>query len=171
MKTDASVTAICAGGAPQEISRGQVRTSGRGPRRRLVLTPLPRRGAGGNPLRDFSDAPPGQSLWVPVDRGLRSAGRVLPPANFLRCPPGRTRKIQLHLRSRRKTRMKTDYLAPTARSFRDPVVLECGDWSPLLRRRLVAVKLPCVSGHACVPSLARAVNAPAGTREIGRAHV
>ena len=42
-------------------------------------------------------------------------------------------------------------------------VLECGDWSPLLRRRLVAVKLPRASAHACVPALARAVSAPPAT--------
>ena len=39
-------------------------------------------------------------------------------------------------------------------------VLECGDSSPLLRRRLVAVELPCGSGHAGALALARAVNAP-----------
>ena len=38
--------------------------------------------------------------------------------------------------------------------------LECGDSSPLLRRRLVAVELPCASAPARVPALARAVNAP-----------
>ncbi|GDY22570.1 hypothetical protein LBMAG56_39170 [Verrucomicrobiota bacterium] len=64
----------------------------------------------------------------------------------------------------RRGRMKSDYLAPTARGFRDPAVLECGDSSPLLRRRLVAVKLPRGAGHASVPSLARAGNALAGTR-------
>ena len=37
-----------------------------------------------------------------------------------------------------------------------------GDWSPLLRRRLVAVNLPCASAHACGPALARAVSAPLG---------
>ena len=39
--------------------------------------------------------------------------------------------------------------------------MECGDWSPLSRRRLVAVKLPPASARARVPPLARAVNAPA----------
>ena len=39
-------------------------------------------------------------------------------------------------------------------------VLECGDWSPLLRRRLVAVELPCASDPARVPVLARAVATP-----------
>ena len=43
---------------------------------------------------------------------------------------------------------------------RGATVLECGDWSPLLRRRLVAVELPCGSGHAGTPALARAMNAP-----------
>ena len=43
-------------------------------------------------------------------------------------------------------------------------VLECGDWSPLLRRRLVAVELPRASVPAGVPALARAVSAPLGTR-------
>ena len=47
-------------------------------------------------------------------------------------------------------------------STRSPelAVVECGDLSPLLRRRLVAVELPCGSGHAGAPALARAVNAP-----------
>ena len=44
---------------------------------------------------------------------------------------------------------------------RGAILLECGDLSPLLRRRLVAVELPCGSGHAGAPALARAVNAPA----------
>ena len=38
--------------------------------------------------------------------------------------------------------------------------LECGGWSPLLRRRLVAVKGRCVSEPARTSALARAVNAP-----------
>ena len=38
--------------------------------------------------------------------------------------------------------------------------MECGDLSPLWRRRLVAVELPGGSGHAGEPALARAVNAP-----------
>ena len=38
--------------------------------------------------------------------------------------------------------------------------LECGDLSPLWRRRLVAVELPCGSSHAGAPPLARAVNDP-----------
>ena len=43
---------------------------------------------------------------------------------------------------------------------RGATVLECGDWSPLLRRRLVAVELPCGCGHAGALALARAMNAP-----------
>ena len=39
-------------------------------------------------------------------------------------------------------------------------ILECRDLSPLSRRRLVAVKRPHASAPACVPALARAVNAP-----------
>ena len=38
--------------------------------------------------------------------------------------------------------------------------VECGDSSPLLRRRLVAVKQPHASEPAGVLALARAVNAP-----------
>ncbi len=38
--------------------------------------------------------------------------------------------------------------------------LECGDLSPLFRRRLVAVELPRALEHASVSALARAVNAP-----------
>ena len=41
--------------------------------------------------------------------------------------------------------------------------LECGDSSPLLRRRLVAVDLPCASELARVPAQARAVSAPPDT--------
>ncbi len=40
-----------------------------------------------------------------------------------------------------------------------PGSLECGDSSPLLRRRLVAVEVPGASGHANVAALARAVDA------------
>ena len=43
---------------------------------------------------------------------------------------------------------------------RRATVLECGDWSPLLRRRLVAVELTCLLDHASVSALARAVDAP-----------
>ena len=39
-------------------------------------------------------------------------------------------------------------------------VWECGDASPLLRRRLVAVEAPHASKPARTPPLARAVNAP-----------
>ena len=39
-------------------------------------------------------------------------------------------------------------------------LLECGDWSPLLRRRLVAVAVRCGSEPARALALARAVNAP-----------
>ena len=39
-------------------------------------------------------------------------------------------------------------------------ILECGDLSPLLRKRLVAVELPLGSDRAAAPALARAVNAP-----------
>ena len=38
--------------------------------------------------------------------------------------------------------------------------MECGDWSPLFRRRLVAVELPGGSSHPRTPALARAVNTP-----------
>ena len=37
---------------------------------------------------------------------------------------------------------------------------ECGDLSPLLRRRLVAVELLCAADHADTLALARAVDAP-----------
>ncbi|GDY18848.1 hypothetical protein LBMAG56_01930 [Verrucomicrobiota bacterium] len=40
------------------------------------------------------------------------------------------------------------------------VSLECGDSSPLLRRRLVAVKFRGAPGRACVLPLARAAKAP-----------
>ena len=41
--------------------------------------------------------------------------------------------------------------------------LECGDLSPLWRRRLVAVEVPGVSTPECVPALARALSAPFDT--------
>ena len=43
---------------------------------------------------------------------------------------------------------------------RGATVLECGDWSPLLRRRLVAVENRHSSAHAGALTLARAANAP-----------
>ena len=48
---------------------------------------------------------------------------------------------------------------------RTAALVECGDWSLLLRRRLVAVEPRCGSGHAGTPPLARAVNAPSATHD------
>ena len=46
------------------------------------------------------------------------------------------------------------------RNEADPPSLECGDSSPLLRRRLVAVSVPCASEPARPPAPARAVSGP-----------
>ena len=101
------------GGTPQEISRGQARASGRGPRlprqtghapaghrrsfwrrpRRSVLA-TPRRLGPVGPLA--SDQHPGPFLRCPAGArsdparfpGAASAGADLPPANLLRCPSG-----------------------------------------------------------------------------------
>ena len=101
------------GGTPQEISRGQARASGRGPRlprqtghapaghrrsfwrrpRRSVSATTRRLGPVG-PLA--SDQHPGPFLRCPAGArsdparypGAASAGADLPPANLLRCPSG-----------------------------------------------------------------------------------
>ncbi len=101
------------GGTPQEISRGQARPSGRGPR----LTRLTRHAPAGHrrsfwrgPPRNFSSTArrlgrigppvigphPGAFLRCPAGArshlarfpGAASAGAALPPANILRCPSG-----------------------------------------------------------------------------------
>ena len=59
-----------------------------------------------------------------------------------------------------KPRIDTDQPNTTTAAIEGAPPLECGDLSPLLRRRLVAVELPSASGHAGAPALARAVNAP-----------
>ena len=66
----------------------------------------------------------------------------------------------MNLKTVFQPRMDTDGHGWESSARRD---LECGDLSPLLRKRLVAVELPRASGHAGVPALARAVNAPSGT--------
>ena len=67
------------------------------------------------------------------------------------------------------TRMNTDGNRPEdCRTFsrrETDTGLECGNSSPLLRRRLVAVELLTASDLARVPALARAVNAPLPTRD------
>ncbi|GDY21175.1 hypothetical protein LBMAG56_25210 [Verrucomicrobiota bacterium] len=70
-------------------------------------------------------------------------------------------------RSRR--REEADF--PTRLTDVHPALLECGDWSRLLRRRLVAVEFPCGFGHAGVRPLARAVNAPLLADASGRSTV
>ncbi len=87
------------GGTPEEISRGQVRPSGRRPRKRCRLAPCPsgaskkqarddecwRKSSGENAAKNFFDAPLGHGLF-----GFATGGRArcagLPPANFLRGP-------------------------------------------------------------------------------------
>ena len=52
---------------------------------------------------------------------------------------------------------------PDSTESPERAVVECGDSSPLLRRRLVAIKLPSASEPAGVPALARGVDAPMRT--------
>ena len=94
------------GGTPTEISRGQVRASGRSPRKPCEVSPCPG-GASkkntrnliwyrGGDQRDvfvprgaksFSDAPQGHARSNPPP-GAAPAGADLPPANLLRRPSG-----------------------------------------------------------------------------------
>ena len=89
------------GGTPEEISRGQVRRSGRRPRKSCRLAPCPngaskkmargdagwRKCCGDAAPKNFFDAPLGHGPF-----GGATGGRVrcadLPPANFLRRPSG-----------------------------------------------------------------------------------
>ena len=104
---------FCPGGTPEEISRGQVRASGRRPRKLCGMAPCPsgaskkwrgtlgNRGgadrpeatsdggdAAGRPTPKTSPLPRwgmARSAWPP---GAAPAGAGLPPANFLRRPSG-----------------------------------------------------------------------------------
>ncbi len=80
--------ACCAGGAPQEISRGQVRAARTQPPVHAPERPAPagrRRNRGPDVLRCPSGA---ANHFMPPYRGRRSAGRTLPPANLRWCPSG-----------------------------------------------------------------------------------
>ncbi len=89
------------GGTPEEISRGQVRPSGRRPRNRCRVAPCPngaskkmarggdwwRKCYGEDAAKNFFDAPLGHGPLGGATGGhARCAG--LPPANFLRSPSG-----------------------------------------------------------------------------------
>ncbi len=81
----------CAGGAPQEISRGQVRARGRGPRSRPLKIPLPRRGTAGTVPATFLRCPSGaRRSSAPQPGGRGPPGGPCPQLMFCDVPPGPT---------------------------------------------------------------------------------
>ena len=90
---------------PEEISRGQVRPSGRRPRKRGWLAPCPNGASkkmgrsgewwrafhGENAAKDFFDAPPGHGRFGRATGGHARCA-CLPPANLLRSPSGTKNK-------------------------------------------------------------------------------